>query len=159
MKENYIQTVSYLPDPPMDLVDDIDIIPSIRENHHFDTSYSHIYASYTTSQELEDYYQQFFDYDIACRYQVINAALRAHVDDGLENQWKYNYLFTAGGNVETSFWSDVQQPGGFEYPGTGPELLHTEVCEENQWYKLNVACPHSISQPSSTRFSLVIRRK
>lgn len=150
MSSNYVEKITWLPTPPNELVDSLQDIPLTQKNCHLDTSYSHIYASYTTNSNLEEYFQQFFDYDIACRYQIINGALRPHVDDGLENQWKYNYLFDTGGYVETLFWSNVQ---------SSAELLHTEVCEQNQWYKLNVSCPHSITHPQNTRFSLVIRRK
>jgi hypothetical protein len=159
MNTRYIKEAEWLPEPPASLVDDLESIPSIRQNRHHDITYSHIYASYTTSPELEQFYQDLFDYEIACRYQVIGGKLRPHVDVGIHDGWKYNYLFTTGGAVTTSWWSSDQELDPFGYPGTGPELLYEIECEPNKWYSLNVHDPHAISQPQTTRYSLVIRKK
>ena len=143
----YIKPVDYLPHPPVELIDNIEDIPRIRKNMHFDIN-SKTYASYTTNIDLENFYQQYFNYKIACRYQLINDELPVHIDWGLENQWKYNYLLDPGGeNVYTSFWTSKDTP----------KLLYKTICESNKWYYLNVSIPHSISKPQSTRFSLVIR--
>lgn len=151
MNSRFIIEVDTLPDPPANLVDDVNDIPRLRINDHPDKSYEYLYASYTTLPELEEFYQQFFDYPIACRYQLINGALDVHTDAGFgpDTLWKYNYLFTTGGDVETRFWTSVDDP----------ELVYSVVCDANKWYRLNASEPHSTTATNSTRFSLVIRKE
>lgn len=144
-----IKTVNDLPHPPHELLDDIPTIIQTRKNMHFDI-HSKVYGSYTTNPDLESFYQQYFDNEIVCRYQLINDELPIHIDGGLEDQWKYNYLLDTGGQVYTSFWTSVND---------SPQLVYRTICEPLTWYHLNVSMPHSISKPDSTRFSLVIRNK
>jgi hypothetical protein len=146
--DRYCSTIDWLPVPPEELVDDLDRIPELRENMMASIVPAELYESYNTGIELEQYYQQYFDYDIVCRYQIIHKEIGVHVDYGIED-YKYNYLFDTGGTVATHHWTSVEDP----------QLLNTTYCDQGVWYELNVAIPHSISKPDSTRYSLVIRKK
>lgn len=145
---NFYREIDWLPIPPAELLDDLDtVIKKYKNEWH--TPNSTFYASYRTNPSLEEFYQKLFDYKIACRYQVIYKALHVHTDWELDNQWKFNYLFTTGGDVKTQFWSSTNEDR---------KLLFETTIPINQWHEINVSEPHSITSPESTRFSLVIRR-
>ena len=82
---------------------------SLKEIQEFENvfphkDYDHTFASYVAPQELSDYIQEYFDYPVLTRYQVIRDKVPVHTDLGIVGV-KYNYVFESGGNnVRTRFW-------------------------------------------------------
>ena len=146
---DYYKEIDFIPSIPNDLIDDIDIIETY-ENVFADPSYSHTYASYKVSKELEDWIQQFFDYPVVTRYQVIKKKLNVHIDIGITGI-KYNYIVTSGGdNVKTRWWNSVENP---------KDILHEETIKTNLWHAIQIDLPHDITEVSSPRVSVVVRKK
>ena len=145
----YVRLADELPHPPEELLDTLDILPEKYKNYH-PTGWWSTVSSYDTNPGLEEFFQEYFDYPIVCRYQLIFRSLPPHIDAGLKGMTKFNYLLEPGGkDIETYFWSDME----------GQTLLHTEICEPRTWYELNVGIPHGISNVDTCRFSLVIRTR
>ena len=50
-----------------------------------------MYGSFLPNKELEEWVQQYYDYEVATRYQIVGVDLIIHVDHGIVGM-KANYL-------------------------------------------------------------------
>jgi len=85
------------------------------------------------------------------------AYLVPHRDDHRDYTIMY-VIETGGENVQTCFYKqllDKEYPPTKAIPREELELAHSEVFDQNRWYKLNVQIPHSVENLESTRLCLV----
>jgi hypothetical protein len=145
----YYTEVDFIPNIPAYLLDTIDIIETYQ-NVYPDTSYASTYASYAVPDKLSKWIQQYFEYPVITRYQVIKKQLPVHIDWGITGI-KYNYLLETGGeNVKTLWWDSVDDP---------KEIKFETISKLNIWHTLNIEEPHSISEINSPRISVTVRKK
>jgi hypothetical protein len=144
----YFEEVDFIPHIPEDLIDDLQTIETY-ENIFPDPSYAHTFANYRAPFELKRFLKEYFPYDIAVRYQVIKKQLPVHVDVDIKGN-KFNYIITAGGdNVKTRWWDDVKNP---------TNVLHEVTAKPRTWHSLKIDVPHDITEISSPRVAVVVRR-
>ena len=145
----YHNYIDFLPKIPQEIISDL------AEIETYDNAFPHkelvdVYASYKVPQKLSDYIQQYFDYDVTVRYQVIKDNLPIHIDIGVE-EIKYNYLISTGGdNVKTRFWDDCKNPR---------KMLHEIITKQTTWHCLNIKIPHEVINVASPRVSITVKRK
>lgn len=133
-----------IPPIPEELLDPLDVIEQ-RENLH-PLQIPDSYATYFVNDELQEWGQQFFDFKTDVRYQVIKKALPVHIDFG-NNTFKYNYLLSLGGNdVKTMWWDEDDN------------LVESFVAPINTWHRINILQPHSISELTSVRLSVTMKK-
>jgi len=138
---------SDIPSIPESMIDPLEDIEQ-RQNLH-PLKIPHAYATYFVSDELQQWGQQFFDFNVDVRYQVIKVALTPHIDFG-DNEFKYNYLLTLGGKeVTTMWWDAVNSPN--------PSVCSV-VLPEKTWHRINILQPHSISELTSVRLSVTMKK-
>jgi len=141
----YYKEVDFLPEVPslFDL--------SLKEIQEFENvfphkDYDHTFASYVAPQELADYIQEYFDYPVLTRYQVIRDKVPVHTDLGIVGV-KYNYVFESGGNnVRTRFW-DMGQ------------IVESVCVQEKVWHSLQIDVPHDVTKVDNARISLTVRHE
>jgi hypothetical protein len=135
-----------LPIIPNELISSLEEIEKLK-NCFPDKDFNHTYASYEVPNELDKFLQNFFDYPIVVRYQVIKKKLPIHID--VNTKAKFNYLIKSGGNqVTTRWWDDDKNPT--------KKLQECEM-KELEWYYLKVDVPHDISEIENTRISITIK--
>jgi hypothetical protein len=146
----FFERVENLPIIPEYLLSDLDTIETF-ENTFPHKDYAHTYASYKADARLTEWLQDYFDFKIVVRYQVIKQKLPVHVDYGVSlADLRYNYLITTGGpNVRTRWWDSDKNP---------TRLLKELKAEKNTWHILNVATPHDITELDSPRISVTVIR-
>ena len=141
----YYKEVEFLPEVPslFDL--------SLEEIQEFENvfphkDYDHTFASYAAPRELADYIQEYFEYPVLTRYQVIKDKVPVHTDLGIVGV-KYNYVFkSGGGEVLTRFWH--------------MDEIGQSVCiQERVWHSLQIDVPHDVTQVDCARISLTVRQE
>lgn len=143
----YCEIVDFIPRIPENLIEDIDTIKTKYQNLFNTPKLSDVYASYETSDQLHNYIQNFFDYEILVRYQLIGRKLPIHIDRNTVTV-KYNYLITTGGDNVKTRWFDNNK-----------NLLYETVCEKNKWYKLDIKTLHDITNINASRLSITVKEK
>lgn len=147
---NYCEEESYLPSVPNYLIKDLNTIETYTDLFLKQTNkYIGIYSSYEANLGLAEFVQQFFDYPVLVRYQVIKKSLPVHVDKA-KVPTKLNYIIDPGGDVKTRWWSSVDEPR---------QLVAEHQQEQNKWYRLNIHEPHDITMPTKPRISITVREK
>lgn len=134
-----------IPPIPEELIDPLDVIES-RKNL-FPVEIPDSYATYFVSDKLQEWGQQFFDYNVDVRYQVIKKALPVHIDFG-NNTFKYNYLLSLGGDEVRTMWWDQDRNN----------IVESFVAPINTWHRINILQPHSISELTSVRLSVTMKK-
>lgn len=143
---NYFKKDNVLPTIPNLLLSSLEEIEKLK-NCFPDKNFNHTYASYEVPNELYNFLQNFFDYPVIVRYQVIKKKLPIHID--VNTKYKFNYLIKSGGNqVKTRWWDDVKNPT--------KKLQECEM-KELGWYYLKVDVPHDISEIESPRISITVK--
>lgn len=146
---NYHSYCDFLPNIPIDLICSLPEIETY-ENVFPNKEVVETYASYRSPNYLNNFIQKYFDYPIVVRYQVIKKDLPIHIDLG-EEDMKYNYLITTGGeNVTTRFWDSCNDP---------KKILYEVVTEQAKWHHLNIKVPHQVINVLSPRVSITVKRK
>jgi len=143
---NYFKKNNVLPTIPNLLLSPLEEIEKLKNCFPY-KNFNHTYASYEVPNELNKFLQNFFDYSIIVRYQVIKKKLPIHID--VNTKVKFNYLIKSGGNqVKTRWWDNVKNP-----------TTKLQECEmkELEWYYLKVDVPHDISEIESPRISITIK--
>ena len=141
----YYKEVDFLPEVPALFELPLEEIQEF-ENVFPNKDYDHTFASYVAPSEIADYMQNYFDYPIYTKYQVILDNVPVHTDIGIVGI-KYNYIFKSGGkNVETRFWD-------------GDKIIQSVCIKERVWHSLQIDVPHDVTHVHSPRISLSIRRK
>lgn len=144
----YCEKVNNLPTVPNYLIKDLDTIETYTDLFLKQTDeYVGIYSSYKANLGLEDFIQQFFEYPVLVRYQVIKKSLPIHIDKAKVSK-KLNYIIDTGGNVKTRWWSSVNEPR---------QILSEYQQEVNTWYNLDIHTPHDITIPDRPRISITVR--
>lgn len=141
----YYKEVEFLPEVPslFDL--------SLEEIQEFENvfphkDYDHTFASYAAPRELADYIQEYFEYPVLTRYQVIKDKVPVHTDLGIVGV-KYNYVFKSGGDeVLTRFWHM-------------DEIVQSVCIQERVWHSLQIDVPHDVTQVDCARISLTVRQE
>lgn len=147
---NYCEEESYLPNVPNFLIQDLNTIETYTDLFLKQTDeYVGIYSSYKANLGLEDFIQQFFEYPVSVRYQVIKKSLPVHIDRA-KVPTKLNYIIDPGGDVKTRWWSSVDEPR---------ELVAEYKQDANKWYRLNICEPHDITMPIRPRISITVKEK
>ena len=145
----YYEELTFLPKIEEQYLDSLETIETF-ENVFPDKEFAHTYASYSVPTELAELIQQYFDYPVLTRYQVIKKQLPIHTDVGIKG-FKCNYLLTSGGeSVKTRWWDKIETPNNVVYEMT---------CKLNTWYNLNIEIPHDISDVTGPRISITVRKK
>ena len=145
----YYKEVDFLPDVPQELINSLEEIESFENVFPYPES-RHTYASYKVPRILQNYLQEFFDYPVIVRYQIIRKNLPIHVDVGIKGI-KYNYILDTGGeNVLTKFWDSVDNPG--------KKLFEVKI-KQRFWHYLNIETPHSVVGVEQPRISITVREK
>lgn len=143
---SFFEKNNTLPIIPKSLLSSLEEIETFK-NFFPDKNFNHTYASYEVPNELNKFLQNFFDYSIVVRYQVIKKKLPIHID--VNTKSKFNYLIKSGGNqVKTRWWDDVKNPT--------KKLQECEM-KELEWYYLIVDVPHDISEIENTRISITVK--
>jgi hypothetical protein len=138
-----------IPQIPEELLDTLDVIEQ-RKNLH-PLQIPDAYATYFVSDGLQEWGQQFFDFKADVRYQVIKKALPVHIDFG-DNTFKYNYLLSLGGDdVRTMWWDENRND-------ENRNLVESFVAPINSWHRINILQPHSISELTSVRLSVTMKK-
>jgi len=129
-----------IPNIPAELIEwDIDKILEIENEFQL---YPHEYTSHAVSDELNNYLQQYFAFDIAAKYQVIHTNIPRHID--YDRTEAYNYILYAGGNnVHTRFWIDNI-------------MISSTNIKIKRWHKLNVDTEHDVVGITSKRVALTV---
>ena len=144
----YIEELTHIPRIPNEILLTVEQAEQ-NENVFQGNAKSDVYGSYKANPELVEWVQQYFDYPVITRYQVIHKNLPIHRDDGILGM-KANYLITSGGDVLTQWWDDDNNP---------TKLCHEVICDTHKWYNLNIQEPHCVINLTSTRFSVTVRKK
>ena len=131
-----------LPEIPQSVLLSLDEVEKL-DNVFYGKATKDAYALYPANQDLIDYLQPYFDFKCIVMYQVIRKDLKPHIDKGLRNDYKYNYLINSG-DALTHWWQDEK-------------IIHTEKCLEHIWYSINVGIKHSVSNIVSPRLSIIVK--
>jgi len=145
----YIEKLNFIPKVPNNLLLTIEEAMD-NENTYQGSAPKNIYGSFICNESLYDWIQQYFNYEVIVRYQIIGQDLPLHRDHGIIGT-KANYLITSGGeNVITQWWDDEHNPS---------KMLYEEKCDINTWYNLNIEEPHTVLNVKETRYSITVRKK
>jgi len=145
----YYEEVNFLPTIPKELINSLEEIESF-ENVFPYPDFKHTYASYKVPKTLENFLQDFFDYSVVVRYQVIKQDLPIHVDVGI-NGIKYNYLLDTGGDsVITRFWDKIE---------SSQRILFEVKSKSLSWHWLRIDTPHDVTGVEHPRISVTVKKK
>jgi len=143
----YYEVIDYLPEIPKELLEDLSDIKQ-KTNQFNGRASEDQYASYPVSNELHNFIQKYFEYEVAVRYQIIQENLKIHIDKGVEK--KYNYIIETGGNNVKTLWHRRRDP----------DNIYAELnSQPNTWYLLNVSFPHSVQNVETQRVSITVKKK
>jgi len=103
-----------------------------------------VYTQHTVNNELVEFLQPYFDFELKIRYQVLEHNVPIHKDIG--RVAAINYLLFAGGdNVVTRWYEDDKETVKFEKQIP----LHT-------WHKIDTTVYHGIHGIEDKRLALTI---
>lgn len=141
----FYKEVDFLPEVPSLFDLSLEEIQEL-ENVFPHKDYDHTFASYAAPRELADFMQEYFDYPVLTRYQVIRDKVPVHTDLGIVGV-KYNYIFQNGGDeVWTRFWNMG-------------EIAERVCIKERVWHSLQIDIPHDVTQVDRARISLTVRHE
>ena len=146
MNEYYYEEIDWLPEIPDQLILPLNEILQL-ENLFPVPEMIDTYASFKVQDNLSDFVNKYFDYEVNVKYQVIRKELPVHTDFGVGDV-KFNYIVDTGGDVTTRWWDEDHW-----------NILHETICKERTWHKLRIDVPHDITPPSTPRITIVARRK
>lgn len=157
----FYEVVDFLPQIPDHLLDDLETIETYKNTFKGDnftqkygqpyqSDFTQKYASYEAPVTLHNFIQPYFDYPVLVKYQVIKKSLGSHIDLG-KSTIKYNYLLDTGGSCKTRWWNDVAEKA--------TDMLCEVESKPFVWHSLNVAIPHSVTEPTTPRISVTVTKK
>lgn len=133
---------STLPEIPKSVLMSLEQVEKL-DNVFYGKAGKETYALYPANKELIDFLTPYFNFKCVIMYQVIKNDLKPHIDKGLRDDYKYNYLINSG-EALTHWWQDEK-------------IVYTEKCLENTWYSINVSIKHSVSNIVSPRLSVIVK--
>ena len=136
-----------LPNVPEHLIEPIQDIINKKPKHYSSvTSEYEYFKTKNVSQELKDFLQSIFDFEIYPQYQLVYDGLPIHIDKG-NRVIAYNYLLDTGGdNVHTIVYDSNYKP------------LEIKKLELKKWHSINTSMLHGVHgiMPNRVRIAISI---
>ena len=143
---HYIEYLD-LPSVPENLIESIQTIidKPYKDASNVASSYAYFKTKYVNN-DLKDWLQSIFDFEIYPQYQLVYNGLPIHIDKG-NRVVAYNYLLDTGGdNVKTIIYDNSYKP------------LQIEKLELKRWHCINTGMLHGVHgiHPDKVRIAISI---